>query len=135
MTNFFFNASVVMLHIALFGMLVVIGLAVYTALKVKNDMMRNVKGFYERPMRGVKNLMVTGKGIVRQEAVRIGEIKAHGQKTVSCVQETVTEFRDAAQSLTSEEVHTMVETLRGAARVASAAADFARSAARQGASS
>jgi hypothetical protein len=135
MSTFFLNAGIVMLDIALFGLICVIGLAVYTAVTLKRDVARNAKRFYERPMRSIKNLSVTGQGIVRQESVRIGHIAEHGKTIVTCVRETGAEAVTAVRSFSSVDVATMMNVIKTGAKAATAAAEFAKAVSRQGASS
>jgi hypothetical protein len=135
MTHFFFLVSVVLLDAALFGLIATIILAAWTVLKVKRDVVRNAKSFYERPARAAKNLAVTAKGIVKQEAVRAGQMAEHGKVVVACVSETGSEIVEAARSFSGEDIAAVVDVIRKGGTLTISAADLLRAVARQGASS
>ena len=104
MLYFFFHFGEILLIAALVGLIGVLVWLVLTVLHLKTAVMGDAKRLSERPIRVVKNLIATGKGIAQQETVRAKRIAATVKGPVKAVKDTAGNIKLVASSLDTSEL-------------------------------
>lgn len=121
----------ILLVLALLGIIAVTVWLAMTALHLKTAVVTNAGRLYKRPLNAGKNLVITGKGIVQQETVRVKHIGTSVKTASGAVVETVIKVKDAAQEIHPEDLKPALAALKNASHIASLAAGITRSAAHQ----
>jgi hypothetical protein len=121
----------VLVIIAFLGFIGVCISIVVAAIALKKGAVNCAKRLTERPSRAVKNLTVTGKGIVQQETVRVKNIGKRVQTATGVVKETLDETREAASGINFEDLQPLLANLQQAAKLANMASQVFKSAAKQ----
>lgn len=88
-----------LLIIAFLGLLGALGWLAMTALKIKASVMKDAKRLYEPPVRAVKSLVATGKGIAQQESVRVRHMTSTVKVAAGAVKEASDEVKVAAEAV------------------------------------
>ena len=112
MLGVFYVIGEVLLILALLGLIGVLVWVVRSALHVKNQTVGHAKRLSQRPIAAGKNLGMTVKGLVQQETVRAKHIGASVKDAVGAVQHSVSEIKDAAQTVHTEELKPAMATLQ-----------------------
>lgn len=102
-TDFYIACGWLLVFCGIAFIAVVAYLAV-TALSLKNAAMRNLKKLYDPPLRSVKSLTATGKGIALREMIPIRKIGAQIGVIASDVKETALEVSHAAKTVHPSEL-------------------------------
>ncbi len=121
-----------LLVLALLGLVGVLGWMTLTVLHLKNAVMQEARRIYERPLRSVKNLAATGKGIAQQETARAKRMGTTVKGTTEVVKDTALGVKEAAQSIHPSDLKPLLTNIQSVLKMASAAAEFARSVSQQG---
>lgn len=105
--------------LALLGLFGVLAWLVMTALKIKTSVMTDAKRLYEPPIRSVKSLVATGKGIAQQEAVRVRHMGGSVKVAAAAVKEATGEVKIAAQSIQVSELKSSLANVQDVLRFVS----------------
>jgi hypothetical protein len=123
----------VLVILAFFGVILALLSIVFVALKLKNDVPRNVKRIYGRPVQSAKNLTTFAQGFVLQEKVRVESAVATVKATAEVVKVTIDDTREAASTLRDVDWAPILEAVQTGMKFAQAMANVAKSAKAQGA--
>lgn len=113
-----FEWLLVIAILGLIGVLVWLALAV---LSVKKAAMRDVKRLYEPPLRSVKSLVGTGKGIVQQESVRARHIGDSVKVAAGAVKVTASEVKIVAESVRFSDLKPILANIQNVLKLLSLA--------------
>lgn len=88
-----------LLILSLLGFVGTIIWIVMVALKIKNSLMADAKRIYVAPMRSVKEIIATGKGIALQETARVKRVGVILKGTTHAVQDAAGDIKTVGQSI------------------------------------
>ena len=121
----------ILLILSLIGLIGVVIWLVVTVLNLKNGVTRDAKRIYERPLRSVKSLAATGKGIVMQEGVRVKHIGASGKVAAIAVRDAAIEIKTAVQGIPVDDLKAMTTEIKSTAKLVGTATQFFRAVSKQ----
>ncbi len=130
--EYVYLAGEIFLVLALVGLIGVTVWLAMTALHVKTALMTNAGKLYKRPLNAGKNLVLTGKGIVQQETVRVKHIGTSVKTTAGAVKETVNHVKATAQSVHPQDLKPALATMQNVSKIVSLAAKLSRASQTQG---
>lgn len=102
--SYLFYFGEILLVAALVGLIAVVIWLVLTVLHLKTAVMGDAKRLSERPIRVVKNLIATGKGIAQQETARVKRIAATVKGPIKAVKDTAGDIKLVASSIDVSEL-------------------------------
>lgn len=118
-----------LLVLALIGFIGAIGLLVVSALSLKNGVMRNAKRLYEPPVRSVKTLVATAKGLAQQEGVRFKHVAGTVRVAAGAVKVAAAEVKTAAQGVHFSDLKPVMANVQTVLKVITLAFKLTRSSA------
>lgn len=124
-----------LLILALIGLIVAVVWLATAALKLKTAVVRDAKRLYEPPVRAVKSLAASGKGVALKESARAKSSIGFAKCAAAAVSETACEVKTIVQTMRFSDLKPTLAIMEQGFNVFKSLRKFVKSAAAQQAAS